>query len=117
MLPETQYARLGALHIAYQVLGQGPPDILLLDQWFSHVEAQWDVRPLAEFRERLASFGRLILYDKRGSGLSDPIPTSALPTIEEWMDDIATVRRIYESDIRDLLPAIRVPTLVIHRAG
>ena len=91
MLPETRYARLGGLHLAYQVLGDGPPDILLLDQWFSHMEAQWDVRPLAEFRERLASFGRLIMYDKRGSGLSDPIPTAALPTIEEWMDDIPAV--------------------------
>jgi class 3 adenylate cyclase len=91
MLPETQYARLGSLHLAYQVLGQGPPDILLLDQWFSHMDAQWDVPPVAEFRERLATFGRLIMYDKRGSGLSDPIPTAALPTIEEWMDDIPTV--------------------------
>src|SRR5258708_2026753 len=91
MLPETQYARLGGLHLAYQVLGEGPPDILLLDQWFSHMEAQWDVRPLADFRERLASFGRLIMYDKRGSGLSDPIPTAALPTIEEWMDDVPAV--------------------------
>jgi class 3 adenylate cyclase/alpha-beta hydrolase superfamily lysophospholipase len=91
MLPETHYARLGDLHLAYQVLGKESPDILLLDQWFSHMDAQWDVRPVAEFRERLASFGRLIMYDKRGSGLSDPIPTSALPTIEEWMDDIPAV--------------------------
>ena len=91
MLPETQYTRVGDIHIAYQVLGQGPPDILLLDQWFSHMEAQWDVRPLAEFRQRLASFGRLIMYDKRGSGLSDPVPTSTLPAIEEWMDDVPAV--------------------------
>src|SRR6476661_10021401 len=91
MLPETQYARLGDLHLAYQVLGEGPPDILLLDQWFSHMEAQWDVPPLAEFRERLASFGRLIMFGKRGSGLSDPVPTSALPTVEEWMDDVPAV--------------------------
>src|SRR5262249_55418828 len=69
----------------------GPPDILLLDQWFSHMEAQWDVPPLAEFRERLASFGRLIMFDKRGSGLSDPIPTAALPTVEEYMADIPAV--------------------------
>jgi class 3 adenylate cyclase len=91
MLPETRYARRGGLHLAYQVLGEGPPDLLLLDQWFSHMEAQWDVPPMAEFRERLASFGRLIMYDKRGSGLSDPIPTSQLPTIEEWMDDVPVV--------------------------
>ena len=91
MAPETHYARRGNLHLAYQVLGKGPPDLLLLDQWFSHMEAQWDVQPLAEFRERLAAFGRLIMFDKRGSGLSDPIPTSALPTIEEWMDDVPAV--------------------------
>jgi class 3 adenylate cyclase len=91
MLPETRYARQGGLHLAYQVLGEGPPDLLLLDQWFSHMEAQWEVPQLAEFRERLASFGRLIMYDKRGSGLSDPIPTSQLPTIEEWMDDVPIV--------------------------
>jgi class 3 adenylate cyclase len=98
MLPETRYARQGGLHLAYQILGEGPPDLLLLDQWFSHMEAQWDVPPVAEFRERLASFGRLIMYDKRGSGLSDPIPTSDLPTIEEWMDDVPIVLDAAGSD-------------------
>ncbi len=91
MTPETRYARRGPLHLAYQVLGSGPPDLLLLDQWFSHMEAQWDVPPLAEFRERLASFGRLIMFDKRGSGMSDPVPTSELPTVEQWMDDVPAV--------------------------
>jgi class 3 adenylate cyclase/pimeloyl-ACP methyl ester carboxylesterase len=91
MNPETQYARQGGLHLAYQVMGDGPPDILLLDQWFSHVDAQWDVAPLAEFRERLSSFGRLIMYDKRGSGLSDPLGPDHLPTVEEWMDDLPIV--------------------------
>ncbi len=91
MLPETRYTRLGELNLAYQVIGEGPPDILLLDQWFGHVEAQWDVAPVAEFRERLASFGRLIMFDKRGTGLSDPIPTASLPTLEEFMADIPAV--------------------------
>jgi class 3 adenylate cyclase len=91
MNPETRYARLGDLHLAYQVLGEGPPDILLLDQWFSHMEAQWDVPQLARLRERLASFGRLIMFDKRGTGLSDPVPTSALPTVEEWMADVSAI--------------------------
>src|SRR5688572_7168747 len=91
MIPETRYARRGNVHLAYQVLGDGPMDILLLDQWFSHMEAQWDVPPLAALRERLADFGRLIMFDKRGTGLSDPIPTSALPTIEEWMKDIPAI--------------------------
>ena len=91
MSPETEYARIGDLHLAYQVLGTGPPDILLLDQWFSHMEAQWEVPPLADFRERLASFGRLIMFDKRGTGLSDPVSTTTLPTIDEWMDDVPTI--------------------------
>jgi class 3 adenylate cyclase/pimeloyl-ACP methyl ester carboxylesterase len=91
MTPETRYARRGDLHLAYQVLGDGPIDLLLVDQWFSHMDAQWDVAPLAEVRERLASFGRLIMFDKRGTGLSDAVSTSALPTIEEWMDDLTVV--------------------------
>ncbi len=71
--PETLYARADDVHIAYQVMGDGPIDIVLADQWFSHMDAQWDVPPLAEFRHRLASFGRLIMFDKRGIGLSDPV--------------------------------------------
>jgi class 3 adenylate cyclase len=91
MTPETRYAKLGDLHLAYQVLGSGPPDILMLDQWFSHMDAQWDVLPLATFRERLATFGRLIMFDKRGAGLSDPVPMMTLPTLETWMDDASAV--------------------------
>jgi class 3 adenylate cyclase len=91
MTPETNYAKLGDLHLAYQVLGKGPPDVLMLDQWFSHMDAQWDVLPLAACRERLASFSRLIMFDKRGAGLSDPVPTMTLPTLELWMDDASAV--------------------------
>ncbi len=91
MLPETRYARLGELHLAYQVVGEGPPDILLLDQWFGNLDSQWDVPPLAALREGLATFGRLIMFDTRGTGLSDPIPTSSLPTLEEFMADIPAV--------------------------
>ncbi len=91
MLPETRYARLGELHLAYQVIGEGPPDILLLDQWFGNLDTQWDVPPLADLRERLASFGRLIMFDKRGTGLSDSIPTSSLPTLAEFTADIPAV--------------------------
>jgi class 3 adenylate cyclase len=91
MTPETSYARRGDFHLAYQVLGSGPPDVLLFDQWFSHMEAQWDVAPLARFRERLAAFSRLILFDKRGSGLSDPVPTAELPSLAVWMEDASIV--------------------------
>jgi class 3 adenylate cyclase len=91
VIPETRYLRIGDLHLAYQMLGAGPPDILPLDYWVSHVEAQWDAPPLAALRERLASFGRVIMFDKRGSGLSDPVPTSQLPNLETWMDDAIAV--------------------------
>jgi class 3 adenylate cyclase len=91
VLPETRYARLGDLYLAYQVVGDGPQDILLLDQWFTHVDEGWDVPPMADLRERLAGFGRLILFDKRGSGLSDPIPTSELPSLETFMTDVLAV--------------------------
>ena len=73
------------------MLGTGPPDLLLLDQWFSHMEAQWEVPRSRSLRERLAAFGRLIMFDKRGTGLSDPVPTSDLPTIDEWMADVPAV--------------------------
>ena len=98
MLPETRYARLGELHLAYQVVGTGPPDILMLDQWFGNLDAQWDVPPLAALRERLATFGRLIMFDKRGTGLSDPIPTSSLPMLEEFLADIPAVLDTVGSD-------------------
>lgn len=90
-MPETRYARAGDAHIAYQVLGDGPIDIVLADQWFSHVEAQWDFPPLAAFRRRLATFSRVIMFDKRGIGLSDPVPIHELPTLETWMDDLRAV--------------------------
>jgi class 3 adenylate cyclase len=97
VIPETRYARFGELHIAYQVMGSGPPDILPVDIWISHVEAQWDVAPLADFRERLATSGRVIMFDKRGTGLSDPVPTAELPILEAWMDDALAVLDAVES--------------------
>jgi len=89
--PETRYARSGDVHIGYQVVGDGPFDLVLLDQWFSNVDALWHFAPLARFVERLASFSRVILLDKRGTGISDPVPLGGLPTLEEWMDDIRAV--------------------------
>src|SRR5688572_32031041 len=62
--PETRYARAGDVHVAYQLLGEGPVDVVLADQWFSNMDGQWDVPPLAEFRRRLASFSRLIMFDQ-----------------------------------------------------
>ena len=85
----TKYARSGQVHVAHQVLGSGPPDLVLVPGFVSHVEAAWDWPYLARFLYRLASFGQLILFDKRGTGLSDPMKRP--PTLAERVDDIRAV--------------------------
>lgn len=87
----THYTRTGDLNIAYQVVGGGPVDIVVIDQWFSNMDLQWEFPPLARLLERIAGFGRLILFDKRGTGLSDSVPLRDQPTLEEWMDDLSAV--------------------------
>ena len=87
--PATRYARSGQVHLAHQVLGSGPPDLVLVPGFVSHVEAAWDWPYLARFLYRLASFGQLILFDKRGTGLSDPMKRP--PTLDERVDDIRAV--------------------------
>src|ERR1700675_3819979 len=91
MVPETRYARSGNLHIAYQVAGDGPIDLVFVHGWISHIEHMWEEPSLARFLRGLASFSRLILLDKRGPGLSDPGPPDQLPTLEERMDDVRAV--------------------------
>jgi class 3 adenylate cyclase len=91
LIPETRFAAADDLHIAYQVVGEGPMDVVFVPDWFNHVEAQWDEPASARFLGRLASFSRLVLFDKRGTGLSDPVPLSDLPTVEVWMDDLRIV--------------------------
>lgn len=90
-VPETRYARSGRYHIAYQVVGSGPLDLLFVHGWISHIEHLWEEPSLARFLRRLASFSRLILLDKRGTGLSDPVSLNQLPTLEERMDDVRAV--------------------------
>src|SRR2546421_436051 len=143
-LPETRFAKAGDLSIAYQVLGDGDVDVILVPQWLSNIEQYWENAAASYFLRRIASFSRLICFDKRGTGLSDPVP--ATQTLEERMDDVLSpglareeacrhwwgrferhsvrpgmVKPIFETinelDIRAVLPAIRVPTLVLHRAG
>jgi pimeloyl-ACP methyl ester carboxylesterase/DNA-binding CsgD family transcriptional regulator len=89
MRPETRYARIGGINIAYQVVGDGPIDLVLVPGFVSHVEVLWEEPNLAHFLTRLGSFSRLILFDKRGTGLSDPIVGT--PTMAERMDDIRAV--------------------------
>src|ERR671937_3059586 len=89
--PETRYAKSGDLHVAYQIVGDGPFDLLHIPGFVSNVEAMWDEPLLTRFLRRLASFSRLILFDKRGTGLSDRVPNDRLPTLEERMDDMRAV--------------------------
>lgn len=86
---ETRYARSGPVSIAYQVVGDGPADLILVPGFVSHVEVAWEEPRLAHFLSRLASFSRLIVFDKRGTGMSDPV--SSPPSMEERMDDIRAV--------------------------
>lgn len=120
MTPETRYARCGDANIAYQVLGEGP-DLLYVPGFVSHVEWSWEFPPVARFLERLASFSRLIVLDKRGTGLSDPVV--GMPSAEERADDLlavlddarserATVCGTFDGGTLALLLAARFPERV-----
>ncbi len=87
--PETRYARSGDVFIAYQVLGHGPLDLVFIPGFVSHVEHWWEAPPITRFMQRLASFSRLILFDKRETGLSDRV--AGIATLEERMDDVRAV--------------------------
>jgi len=85
----AKYARSGDVNIAYQVVGDGPVDLVLVLGWVSHLKYVWELPALASFLKRLASFSRLILFDKRGCGMSDRV--HPLPTLEQRMDDVRAV--------------------------
>ncbi len=86
-----RYAKNGAFNVAYQVLGDGPIDLILSPGWVTHLDLAWDIPPLARVLERLASFSRLILFDKQGTGLSDRVHPDTLPTLEQRMNDVRVV--------------------------
>jgi pimeloyl-ACP methyl ester carboxylesterase len=90
-IPKTRYARSGDVSIAYQVVGEGPPDLVYVDGYVSNVELGWQNPFRADWYERLASFSRLIIFDKRGVGVSDRVSEHGLPTLEERMDDVHAV--------------------------
>ena len=89
--PTTQYARSGGLNIAYQVFGAGPPAVVLVPGFISHVEFAWHDPLLARFLRKLTAFTRVVAIDKRGKGLSDRDPRRETPSLAERMDDIAAV--------------------------
>ncbi|SFN55650.1 adenylate/guanylate cyclase domain-containing protein [Variovorax sp. OV329] len=89
--PETRYAKSGDCHIAYQVVGKGPLDLVFIPGFVSHAEHCWEEPRWARCFRRLSSFARLIIFDKRGTGMSDPVPVGQLPTLEQRMDDVRAV--------------------------
>jgi DNA-binding SARP family transcriptional activator/class 3 adenylate cyclase len=90
-LPEVRYARSGDVRIAYQVLGEGPLDIVVVHGWVCTFQPGWENPRIARFYRRLASMGRLLLFDKRGTGLSDRVTPDRLPDLETRMDDVRAV--------------------------
>src|SRR5688572_1544264 len=87
--PETRYVKSGDVHIAYQVVGGGPLDVVFVPGFVSNIEANWDAPDRAGFFRRLASFCRLIIFDKRGTGMSDR--TSQIFTLEQRMADVQAI--------------------------
>jgi len=88
-MPDTQYAQSGGVNIAFQVVGEGPRDLVYVPGWASNIEVMWEEPALARFLTRLGSFSRLILFDKRGTGLSDRVMD--MPSLEVRMDDVRAV--------------------------
>jgi len=92
MTPETRYAQnKDGQYIGYQVFGRGTTSIVFIPDWATNLDVMWEEATNARFLDRLASFARVICFDKRGTGVSDPVPLGAVPTWEEWMFDVGTV--------------------------
>lgn len=89
--PEIHYVKTEDGYVAYQIFGEGPYDVLFIGNWASNIEVMWEHPSMARYLERLGRFARVICFDKRGAGLSDPVPLGALPTLEHWMDDARIV--------------------------
>lgn len=101
--PRVNYARSGNVNIAYQVVGSGPLDLVFVMGWVSHLEYFWNEPSFARFLTRLSSMARLILFDKRGTGLSDAVPVDQLPTLEQRLDDVRAVMEAAGSERAALL--------------
>lgn len=100
-VPATRYAKSGNVHIAYQVFSSGPTDLVFVPGFISHIENYWEHPDLARRLLRLASFTRVIMFDKRGTGLSDPV--SEVPSLDLRMDDVRAVMDAAGSESAALL--------------
>jgi class 3 adenylate cyclase len=85
--PETRYTMGDHGYIAHQVFGSGRLPVLLVTNWLQNLDVMWDEPTLAHYLNRLGSFSRVLCFDKRGTGVSDPVPLNSLPTLERWIDD------------------------------
>ena len=85
--PSTRYVKTAGGYVAYQVFGDGPTNVLFITNWLTNLDVMWEEPSLGAYLGRLASFGRVVCFDKRGSGVSDPVSLAAPPTLEQWMDD------------------------------
>jgi class 3 adenylate cyclase len=89
--PETRYLKSDDVHIAYQLAGDGTQDLVYLSSWDFGIDCHWDEPSQLQFFGHLASLGRLVLFDKRGTGASDSVSLEAMPTLESWVDDVQVV--------------------------
>ena len=91
--PETLYARSKEGSVAYQVVGDGSGDLVVIPSWLNNIDVMWEEPSLAYFLRRLTTFSRLLCFDKRGAGASDTVSLAEMPTLEQWSDDVRTVMK------------------------
>ena len=103
MLPDTRYARLRGERIAYQVMGDGPRDLVLTTGSFSNSDVEWEDTTMARLLMRLASFARVIRFDRRGTGASDPVPIQALPPWESYVEELVAVMDTVGSEVATVM--------------
>jgi class 3 adenylate cyclase len=116
--PETKYVAVGDADVAYQVLGTGPSDLLFFNGLGSNVEMAWEDPDIADFLRRLASLRRLIFLDRRGTGASDGVPRNAIPTWEEWTEDIESVLNAVGSEQTSILATVDAgPIAILYAAA
>ncbi|MEX2557192.1 MAG: adenylate/guanylate cyclase domain-containing protein [Actinomycetota bacterium] len=115
--PSTLFARLGSDRIAYQVLGDGPPDLVLTIGSVGHIDLKWDEPVFEDFHRRIATLGRLITFDGRGSGASDPLPPGSRFAWESWVEDLRTVMDAAGSERAVIIGALDAgPTAILFAA-
>ena len=116
--PDTKYVAVGDADVAYQVLGEGPADLLFFNGLGSNVEMAWEDPDIAGFLRRLASLRRLIFLDRRGTGASDGVPRNAIPTWEEWTEDIESVLNAVGSEQTSILATVDAgPIAILYAAA